>query len=206
MAFAEKHAFKQHFQPGSTILLHEEPADAIYLMVSGTVRCCTIAPDGRRQIFSFVRKGAFIGISDTETWHFTAEAVDHVIVKSIPRAVLEQELAVNIPLRQEIRAYIRGLLKQREGQLLAMSTTKGPDRLYHFLETFARTRPEADYVTLPMCRRDIGDHIGLSMESVSRAFSHLKREGLIDLKSYEKYRILPRAEQDPVVQIRSGHG
>ena len=189
-------AFERHFQPGSTVLLHGDPADAIYLVVSGTMRCCTVDSEGRRQIFSFPKKGEFVGISDMDRWHFTAEAVDHVIVKAMPRSTLEQELATNISLRQEMRAHIRGLLARRERQMLTLVSTKGPERLYRFLEEFAANRSDNGYVVLPMCRRDIGDHIGLSMESVCRAFSSLKRDGLIDLKSHEKYKILGNAQLD----------
>jgi len=192
-AIFRDHSFEQHFQPNSTILLHGDPAEAVYLVVSGAVRCCSIGPSGNRQIFSFANKGAFIGISDVDFWHFTAEAINHVIVKAVPRSVLEQKLATNIPLRHEIRVCMRELLAKREEQLLLLSTAKGPERLYHFLEGFAASRPGKGtgdgYITLPMCRRDIGDHIGLSMESVSRAFSHLKRKGLIELKSHDKFRL-----------------
>ncbi|MDF1669296.1 MAG: Crp/Fnr family transcriptional regulator [Roseovarius sp.] len=189
-------SFEQHFQPGSTITLHGESADAIYLIVSGTIRCCTVDAEGHRQIFSFPKKGEFIGISDMDRWHFTAEAVDHVIVRSIPRTTLEQELATNISLRQEMRAHMRGLLARRERQLLTLVSTKGPERLYRFLEEFAQTRSGTGHIVLPMCRRDIGDHIGLSMESVCRAFGNLKRKGLIDLKSHEKYKIMSKAQRD----------
>lgn len=40
-----------------------------------------------------------------------------------------------------------------------------------------------------MCRRDIADHLGLSVETVSRTFSELKRKGLIDLATSEKFKI-----------------
>lgn len=186
-------SFEQHYQPNSTVLLHGEQADAIYLVVSGTVRSCTIDASGSRQIFSFSTNGMFIGLSDIDHWHFTAEAVDHVILRAIPRAKLEQDLAVNVALRHEIRAHMRTLLAQRERLLLTLSTAKGPDRLYQFLAGFAETRRTSGYVVLPMCRRDIGDHIGLSTEGVSRAFTRLKDQGLIDLKTSEKYRLIPKA-------------
>lgn len=113
LSLFETKAFEQHFQPESTILLHGHAADAVYLVVSGTIRCCTISEDGRRQIFRFAKKGEFVGVSDIDTWHFTAEAVDHVIVKSIPRSVVEQSFAVSIPLRQEIRALVCSQLECR---------------------------------------------------------------------------------------------
>lgn len=192
-ALFQRSSFEQHFQPDSTVLLHGDRAEAIYLVVSGMVRCCTINAYGSRQIFSFSTKGMFIGLSDMDRWHFTAEAVDHVILRSIPKAKLEQQLAVNIPLRQEIRAHVQGLLVQRERQLLNLSSTKGPDRLHQFLVEYAAKRRASGFVVLPMCRRDIGDHIGLSTEGVSRAFSRLKDQGAIELKSSEKYRIVDRS-------------
>jgi len=188
-ALFEAHSFDKHFQPGSTILLHGDPADAVYLVVSGTVRCCTVDAEGHRQIFTFTKRGEFLGLSDLVVWHFTAESVDHVIVKSLPRTTLEQALAVNLTLREEVRAHISALLQRREKQLLALISSKGWERLYEFLKDFAASRSGDGYIALPMCRRDIGDHIGLSMESVSRAFTELKRRGLIDLHSHEKYKI-----------------
>lgn len=200
LSFIDGKAFRQHFQPDSTILLHGDPVDAIYLIESGTVRCSTIDACGSRQIFSFRRKGAIVGLSDIDRWHFTAEAVDHVILKSVPRAALEQELAVNAGLRQEVRAYMRTMLIEREQQLLTLVSTKGPQRLYRFLKEFTASRADKGYVVLPMSRRDIGDHIGLSTESVSRAFSYLKQRGFIDLKSSDKYR-LPATQEDASERI-----
>jgi CRP-like cAMP-binding protein len=198
----EKNAFPHIFQPGNTILLHGAPADAIYLVVSGTVRCCTISPEGNRQIFRFATKGGFIGIADIDTWHFTAEAVDHVTVKVIARAKVEQPLAVNPPLRQELQAYMCDQLQSRERQLLMMVTSKAPERLYQFLCDFAATRPGTGYIALPMCRRDIADHLGLSVETVSRTFSELKRRGRISLCGAEKYKVNGTPETIPSPSTR----
>ncbi len=46
-----------------------------------------------------------------------------------------------------------------------------------------------------MCRRDIADHLGLTPETVSRAFGNLRRKGLIELLTPEKYRINDPAGQ-----------
>ncbi|WP_342886778.1 Crp/Fnr family transcriptional regulator [Hoeflea sp. AS16] len=185
----EAHSSQQHFQPNSTIVLHGEPAEEFYMIVSGTVRCCTIGPQGARQIFRFAKKGDFVGISDIDTWHFTAEAVDHVILKSVPHTLVEQALAADPALRDEMREQVCSQLQDRERQLLSMVSAKASERLFHFLCEFASSRPGTGYITLPMCRRDIADHLGLSVETVSRTFSELKRKGRIDLASSEKYKI-----------------
>lgn len=185
-------SFERHFQPNSTILLHGDPADAVYLVKSGTVRCCTIGEDGGRQIFGFAQKGDFIGIADIDEWHFTAEAVDHVILSSISREIVEHHLRVNSTLRQEFRARLSFLIEQREEQLLFLISKKATDRLFRFLREFASSRlgDEHGTVALPMSRRDIADHLGLSVETVSRAFGDLKLHGRIELITSEKYRLL----------------
>lgn len=191
----DDNAFQQVFKPDSTVLLHGYLVDAIYQIVSGTVRCCTISEEGGRQIFRFAKKGEFLGLSDIETWHFTAEAVDHVIVKSIPRATVEQALAVNIPLRQEIRAHICNQLQTREQQLLSLISSKAPERLFQFLRDFAATKKGLGFIVLPMCRRDIADHLGMTIETASRAFSALKTSGRIEMACAEKFRIRPELQR-----------
>lgn len=189
-ALFDKSSFEQHFQPESTILLHGDLADAIYRIASGAVRCCTIDADGSRQIFSFAKKGDCIGISDIDTWHFTAEAVDHVILKSIPQSLVKQALAVNVMLREELRSLVRDLLVQRERQLLSLISQKAPERLLGFLQDYSTVRSSTGFVALPMCRRDIGDHLGMTPETVSRAFGVLKNRGAIEMATPEKYRLL----------------
>ncbi len=110
-------------------------------------------------------------------------------MKSVPRATVEQTLAIHIPLRQEIRAHICGQLECREKQLLALITCKAPERLFQFLSEFASSRSGTGYIALTMCRRDIADHLGMSVETVSRAFSDLKAKGRIDLACAEKFKI-----------------
>lgn len=189
---------QQSFQPDSTILLHGDPADAIYRVVSGTVRCCTISAEGDRQIFRFIHKGECFGLADMDTWHFTAEAVDHVILKSIPRAIVEQILAVSVSVRQDLRADMCNQLETRERQLLSMVASKAPERLFNFLQEFASQRSGNGYVALPMCRRDIADHLGMTVETVSRAFSDLKNNGRIALVTAEKFKILGNAQATEV--------
>ncbi len=189
-ALFQKSSFERHFRPESTILLHGAKAEAVYRVVSGTIRCCTIDPDGGRQIFSFAKKGDYIGFSDIDTWHFTAEAVDHVILKSVSRSLLEQAMAVNVSMRTEIWALMRGHLVRRERQLLSLITQKAPERLLGFLQDFSATRPSTSFVALPMCRRDIADHLGMTTETTSRAFSLLKKRGAIEMATAEKYRLL----------------
>lgn len=177
------------FEAGSTILLHGAPASAVFRVVSGTVRCCTITESGRRHIFRFARAGDLIGLDEFDTWHFTAEAVDRVRLLAAPRETLERALLDDPALHGEMRALIARELAAREEQLVVVSAARAEERLLWFLAGFAR-RPDADgFTTLPMTRQDIGDHLGLTLETVSRVFSGLKRKGAIAMRGTNGFRL-----------------
>ena len=68
---------------------------------------------------------------------------------------------------------------QRHALLLAMSSTQ---RVAHFLLEMCSRLEQGDVLTLPMTRQDIADHLGLTIETVSRAVSQFKTRGLIETR------------------------
>ncbi|MDH3667855.1 MAG: helix-turn-helix domain-containing protein [Paracoccaceae bacterium] len=179
-----------HVLPDRAILLHGEPADTLYQIVSGTVRCCTFSEDGVRQIFRFASAGDYLGFSDFETWHFTAEAVDHVILRAIPRRRAEGAIARDPSLQLGLREMMCRELAARERHMFMLAYMPAEDRLRRFLCGFAARRGAAGFTVLPMPRRDIADHIGLTVETVSRAFSSLKRKGEIEMRGCDRFRVV----------------
>lgn len=178
----------RHVQPGETIFLHGEPADHVYCVISGTVRCCTIDRDGRRQIFRFVRQDGFLGFFEIGAWHYTAEAVDHVILRALPRDMSDRMIARRADLQGEVRSRALMELRAREQQMMVLAYYQAEERLLWFLKSFAEGRGDG-FIALPMTRRDIGDYLGMTLETVSRTFGALKSRRLIEMRGRDKYRL-----------------
>lgn len=179
----------RHVEPGATIFLHGQSADHVYQIVSGTARCCTITQDGRRQIFSFAQAGDYLGLAEIVTWHYTAEAVSHVALCAVPRERLENAILADANLQRSVRRQIARELAARERQLANMAQMTAEERLKRFLSDFARRQTTDDFVTLPMRRMDIGDHLGMTLETVSRTFGALRRKGIIQMHGSDRFRI-----------------
>lgn len=177
----------RHVSPGATIALHGQRADFIYLVRSGTARCCTITENGQRHIFRFARSGEFLGLAELETWHFTAEAIDHVDVRAIPREAFERARRESPALDRQVRTQVARELQQREQQLLLLAYARAEDRMIWFLRGFARA--DGGYTLLPMNRRDIADHLGMTHETVSRTLTALKAKGVIEMRGIERFRL-----------------
>jgi CRP/FNR family nitrogen fixation transcriptional regulator len=158
-----------------------EPANYIYQVTEGTVRSHKLLSDGRRQIGAFHLPGDIFGLENGDVHRFTAEAIVDTTVRLVQRESLERE-AKNDP------AMIRSLLRMTtdnlqhvENHLLLLGRKTSLERVAAFLLEMNGRLTEPDVMALPMTRRDISDYLGLTIETVSRALSALKRKGLLKL-------------------------
>jgi CRP-like cAMP-binding protein len=179
----------KHFQPGESIVTRGDPVTHLHQVVAGTVRCCSFSEEGRRQIFRFARAGGLLGFADPDRWHFTVEAVDCVVLRSIPTSRLEAALIQNPKLNRDLRKHVADTLAERERQLRILAFEPATQRLLWFLTDFKRDRTSSGFFALPMTRQEIGDFLGLSLETVSRSFSNLRSMGLIEMKGADRFRL-----------------
>ncbi len=177
-------------RPGAALCVEGDPIDQVYQVVAGAARCCSIVEDGRRKIFRFSRARDFLGLADVDVWRFSVEAVDALVVRAAPRVDVERAMETSPAFRRAIRLHAVEALAERERQLTVLAFDPSEKRLLWFLRVFAERRGGDGFLTLPMTRQEIGDYLGMSLETVSRSFSALRRAGLIELKGAERYRFV----------------
>ncbi|MEX2519717.1 MAG: helix-turn-helix domain-containing protein [Paracoccaceae bacterium] len=178
---------------GRALLIEGDPADVVHQIASGVVRCCTFTENGRRQIFRFAMAGDILGFADLERWHFTAEAVDPVLLRSIPRARLERALEKSPSLQRDLRRRISEELTEREQHMAVLAFEPAEKRVIWFLAGYSRRCDRSGFLPLPMTRQEIGDFLGLTLETVSRAFSALKRANVIEMQGADRFRLIEAA-------------
>jgi CRP-like cAMP-binding protein len=166
------------------VLFHEcDPAENYFKVVTGAVRSSKLLADGRRHVCEFYLPGDFIGLDADASYLFTAEAMaDTTVVRYARRkveALVSQEPRVG---RRLLSIACHGLSSAQQ-KLVLLGRKTAEERIASFLLDLAERIGEAGRVSLPMSRTDIGDHLGLTMETVSRGLSHLKSEGIIALES-----------------------
>ncbi len=167
------------------ILFHEgDESDCVYEVIRGMVKLYKLLPDGRRQITGFVSAGDLMGLCYDESFIHTAEAVTDVVVFCFPKARFERMLS-------EVPAFARALLdatqqelRAAQDQMLLLGRKTATERIASFLLTMAERYGDAgccDTMTfaVPMKRSDIADYLGLTIETVSRGLSRLKKADVI---------------------------
>jgi CRP-like cAMP-binding protein len=175
----------RHFAPHQTIFAEGEPAAHFMLVIHGMVRSCSLFPDGRRFIGAFYAAGDLFGIEGDATYFESAEAVCETAVVFYPTLDWFDEAAPP----QIAGAMLRGS-NQARGHARLLGRLRAIEKISSFLlERFECSR-QGPLVELEMTRQDIGDYLGITVETVSRCLARLTREGLIGFRSARQVDIL----------------
>jgi CRP/FNR family transcriptional regulator len=171
------------FPPLHTIFREGDKAAHIYALTSGSVKLYKLLSDGRRQIVGFLFPGDVFGLTNDPGYPYTAETLNQASACRFPQKVLGQTRE-NVPMleRRLFDLAVRELMRAHE-QMLWLGRKTALERLASFLASLAkraveRGQPESP-IALPMSRSDIADFLGLTIETVSRTFTHLKKVNVI---------------------------
>jgi CRP/FNR family transcriptional regulator, nitrogen fixation regulation protein len=172
------------YREGSEVFGEAESVDYTYQILSGAVRTFKLLPDGRRQIGAFYFPGDIFGIEDGDVHRFTAEAVIDTRVLIAKRTRVFEETEESPVGAREILKLVARSLRHAENHLLLLGRQTSIERVAAFLVEMDRRLQSPEEMVLPMTRRDIADYLGLTIESVSRALSILRRDGLLSFRGY----------------------
>ncbi|MDH2385003.1 helix-turn-helix domain-containing protein [Bradyrhizobium sp. CER78] len=169
-----------NYRRGTEIYGEREPAEYVYQVVSGAVRSYKLLSDGRRQIGAFHLVGDIFGLENDDVHRFTAEAVVDTTVHLTRRLSLERVAHSDPAFAHNLLIMTTNNLQHAEDHMLLLGRKTALERVAAFLLEMDRRLKGADVVALPMCRRDIADYLGLTLETVSRALSKLHAYGALD--------------------------
>lgn len=164
---------------GTEIYGEAEPADYVYQIVDGAVRSYKLLSDGRRQIGAFHLIGDVFGLENGDVHRFTAEAIVDTTVRLVRRINLEHVAEEDIVVARNLLSMTTTNLRHAEDHMLLLGRKTSLERVAAFLIEMDRRLTAAGVIALPMCRRDIADYLGLTLETVSRALSYLNEKRIL---------------------------
>lgn len=166
---------------GQEIYAAGASADRCYRVVSGSVRTVGLDEDGRRHIAEFLLPGDLFGFDALGAHHLSAEAVTDAVVLCYPRRVVEALADRHGALGRRLRDLAMQNLRRAHEKMFLLGRKTAGERIAAFLLEMAARAPGGDRgrVELPMTRADIADHLGLTIETVSRNMARLCRDGTI---------------------------
>ncbi len=173
----------QTFAKDEEIFSEGERAAFVYKVLSGVVRTSKLLSDGRRQIDAFHLAGDIFGIEAGEEYRFCAESVGDCVVVAYRRTHLASLTGNDTQLAQDMTMGMMRSLVRAQNHMLLLGRKSALEKIATFLLEMAERTADDDALDLPMSRTDIADHLGLTIETVSRSFTQLERQGIIELPS-----------------------
>lgn len=177
---------RQPLRKGAELYYLGQPFKALFVVRTGTLKSIGLMADGRTQVIGFHLPGDLVGLDAiTAGRHLSsAQALETSHVCELPFPALA-DVARRFPGLQ--RRLLRAMSEQIGGNgqaLMMLSLMNAEERLATWLlslsQRYARQGADARRFTLSMSRAELGEHLGMALETVSRLFARLRNAGVIE--------------------------
>jgi CRP/FNR family transcriptional regulator len=176
---------------GETLFRQGDAFSSVFAIRSGALRTFSVTDSGEEQITGFHLPSELVGLSgmDTETYPVSAQALETTSICEIPFDRLD-ELSVLLPqLRRQLMRIMSREIRDDQQMMMLLSKKTADERIATFLinlsARFSARGFSANQFRLPMSRNEIGNYLGLAVETVSRVFTRCQVSGLLEAEGKE---------------------
>ena len=169
--------------PNEALFTAGQIARSVHNVTLGVARLYKLLPDGRRQVIGFALPGDFLGTSPSDRYSYSADAINSVSVCRLPREAFTHFIEQRPHFLMRINEFAARELMLAQEQMLLLGRRTAEEKVASFLvgwrERLAHIGDKRPTIALPMSRQDIADHLGLTIETVSRTLTRFEREKML---------------------------
>ncbi len=204
---------------GDVLYQAGERFTSLHVLNSGMVKIVNLSPDGREQVVGLHFRGDWLGFDGIATEHYGCDAIamDTGEVWSFRYDALLEACATKPVLLQVLHEAMSREIGRDRDSMMSLCTLPADARVADFLRNWAEALAErgmrTDQITLRMTRAEIGNYLGMTLETVSRALSRLARTEVIRFAEKGRREIqIPKVEalerfiQSCVAPAAAAHG
>jgi CRP-like cAMP-binding protein len=193
-------AAKEHvFVPG-------DRCTHLYRVEDGVMCLYKVAPNGRRQITRFCFRGDLFGLGAQNEHTLGAQSLQATRLRCVPMAELARKADACPHLARELFKALADELAGLQDHLLTVGQRSALERVATFLIGLSRRNARAggdpETLSLPMTREDIGDFLGLTLETVSRTLTKLRLAGLANFHQGSQITLLNIERLEGLADLR----
>jgi len=181
-------ASRIRLRKGDVLFRAGERFTALYAIRVGSCKTVALADDGDEQVTGLHLPGEIIGVEGIGNDVHVAQAValEDTEVCVLPFERIEALAQRDTGFRRRLYQLLSSAIVRERSLSLMLGTMRAEQRLASFLLDLSsryqmRGYSSTDFV-LRMTREEIGSHLGLKLETVSRLFSRFAEEGLIEVQ------------------------
>src|SRR5262249_4258988 len=167
-----------HYYRDNVIVCEGDPADFMFLVVSGTVRTCRTFQTGSRSIIAFYLPGDLLGWTNDLRHSLSVEAATDTMVLFLKHRTLQSIAFRESRIASFLQAATTDELRRTQEHVLLMSRDAKHQVAAFLTDLWVRLgKPKC--LDLPMSHQDIADHLGLTIETLSRTITWMEQSGIV---------------------------
>ena len=203
---------------GARLFMAGDDIQSIFVLHSGSVKSYVESADGDHQITGFHFPGDVIGIHGIENnvHSDTVEALETSSVCELRFTNFEEICHAFPALHKQMMRYVFREMSHEQEMLLVLGKLSAERRMAHFLldisQRFARHGLSSSRINLTMTRHDIGNYLGLAVETVSRILSRFQNNGILEvdrrsitIHDHQRLKEIYNCTSEPDSDLRSAH-
>lgn len=178
-------------QKGQHLYREGDDFQSVYAVRSGTLKAYKTTDDGREQVTGFYFPGEIVGMDgiSNNIHASSAKALETAAICEIPFTSLEKLSALMPSLQRHFFQLMSREITEDQQLITLLSKNSADERVASLLLSIsmrnARRKLSATQFRLPMSRVDIGNYLGLTVETVSRVFSRMQKMDLLGVDNKE---------------------
>ena len=197
-----------NIRKGNAVYRTGEPFDALFAIRKGSLKTAMNDKDGREQVLGYHIAGDIVGIDGIALDHYGANAIalEPTEICALPFLAIENLARTKAGLQRNIHQIMSREVMRNHAAMFMLGSMSADERLVVFLLSLAeryghREDMSCEY-TLTLTREEIGSYLGLRLETVSRQFSLLQEQGLIQVQGRSVKLLSPAAMKKAVNRHR----
>ena len=188
--------YYRSFQAGQTVVWSGDRMDFVASVVTGIATLTRTMEDGRRQMVGLLLPSDFVGRPGRSVAAYNVTAVTDLVMCCFRKKPFEEMMAETPHVAQRLLDMTLDELDAAREWMLLLGRKTAREKIASLLAIIARRDATLKLKTakgvvafeLPLTREEMADYLGLTLETVSRQISALKRDAVIDLEG--KRRVL----------------
>ncbi len=197
LAVLDQMKYYRSFEAGQTVIWSGDRMDFVASVVTGIAKLTQTMEDGRRQMVGLLMPSDFVGRPGRQVAAYDVTAVNDVVMCCFRKKPFEDLMARTPHVAQRLLEMTLDELDAAREWMLLLGRKTAREKIASLLAIIARREavlkaraPSSSAVfDLPLTREEMADYLGLTLETVSRQISALKRDGLITIEGNRRVTI-----------------
>ncbi len=185
------------YKKGELIVREGEPGQWFTVIREGSAKAYRITPDGREQILYIFPENDYFGARFLFTGDkvpYSVEALEETRVCMLSKSQFSHLLSEHSEIAMEIIEAMAKRMSRLESVMQSMGARNAEMRvaalLLDFKDSYGQMSGDYPIITLPLSREGLANYLGLARETLSRKFSQLEEEGIIESVGNKRVKIL----------------